>query len=1292
VVDEPVRLDLTEAFNQIKDLTTAITVAAKMGAEDAAALLERELGDVKASVSVDLADPQELTALISNAVEASREEVSVGLADPDSITNLIVGAVDEADTDIDVDVANLDDITSSIEGAVGAADTGAAASAAEDTNALADSLGKVKDAAPAAGASLGHVGSVATIYSGLASAATGSTSGLANVLNGMGPVGAVASAALGATVGVLGAAATQAAEAEAANRRLTQTLGEYRDVVETINVGTLNKDLSELALQLGSDDDAIRASIANFAVLAKSSGATREEIANTSEQLIALAANAVALDPSLGSVADVVDQLPAAMARGGRALARYNIDVSDADLASEALAQGITKPIDEMTLFEKTALRTSAAAKQIGDDIGDNIAKGSDLAIVKLRSLKQSVSEALESAGGGILDTFVQGAEAAAPALSALVGAIGQIGVAVGAALGPAAIQVLHILANSFKSIGDVVGALTPLLALLGVVAGEILKVFALLTDQIALLVEWLSERLTQAFTFLARQAVRALDPLVSAINSMIDAFNRIPFVGNIPKIDTSALDGLKDDLNGVKDAADGAAGSVTAADEAFVGVEQIPTWQARAADLQALDDAAIALNATLLQNRGIVDEAFFAIQDLGDKAPQVIFDLVDAFERGSLSQKEFKDKADELGISVEALTAIEKRARSEADGFGKKVAEAVGTVEDATKDLSDKGKAHISDFVNDLQTKAFQAAAFANSIQTLIERGATSTAQHLLEAGQDAAGAAAEAAIASDQNLATIEQTNRDVDTAFAGAQTAITQHTDDIVSGLSDAQKAYDTKVKELVAHDQAARGEVTGGIARDLRAAQIDAYLEAVAVGKSISDGIAQGIRDNSEVGLAIEATIDGAMLTAQSAIQSGSPSRLFALEVGIPISEGIAQGILDARDAPQSAIEKVIDMMTKDVQGQISDLFDAISAGREAIDAQRDLREAEQHVTDLTNEQIGLKRQIAVARKEVDDAIAQGAVITAREQQNIERAIRNLADIREQLDFQTTTGPQQLDQAKRELALQAQALDEIHGKIAEAKAGVALGTVDKETQQDLEKQAQEQERNVQDLQRTVDDLTRKLEDQKVTTNDLLVAEEDLGKAQQDAVAPAENLADAQRKLNDLLERQTEIGPELEQATRDVEDAQLHLVQAFYDAAEAGEAFYQNGHYATDILNDIATQAGLAYGTLDALIGKYAEFTHGVAGQLGGAGGGTTPFPGSVDLGFTTQSGARYVTPQDALAIMNFFRGQGGQGGATYGDFAAQYGTNAANVAFHIYQAPDPAATASAIGARLGLAAVR
>lgn len=247
--------------------------------------------------------------------------------------------------------------------------------ATESTSALGD----------AATGALGGMG-------GLGGAAGGAASGL----------GATAAAGAGAAAGLF-TFAQAAIDAESASQRFELVTGGLGDSVQSIDVGGLSGDIGELALRLGSSDEAMLNATASFVTFAQSTGAGNDEIIAASDNINALALRAVALNPGLGDAGAVAERMTNALARGGRATTQFGIGLTSAEINARAMADTGKENVSELTQFEKAAAGAEIAVERLGNTMGEDFAAGSQNARTEWNRMTEQLGEAAETTGGVML-------------------------------------------------------------------------------------------------------------------------------------------------------------------------------------------------------------------------------------------------------------------------------------------------------------------------------------------------------------------------------------------------------------------------------------------------------------------------------------------------------------------------------------------------------------------------------------------------------------------------------------------------------------------------------------------------------------------------------------------------------------------------------------------------------------------------------------------------------------------------------------------------------------------------
>ena len=367
-------------------------------------------------------------AQLSQAAQGFKVQLAEALTalsvtvDVSGVSDTISGAVESADSTVVVE-GEAEAVTGSIDDAVGSADStvlidGDAEPALAAIEGLSGESVEVTVDADTAAAQA-QIDELAGSVEGLGAQAQESSVGVDDLGGAAGGLGgrvngaAVGAAALAAGVVTLFNAAT---DAEGSLQSFNLRTGEFAAQVRLIDVGGLNEDLGVLALRLGSSDEAAQDAAARIFELGTASGVAAPEVAETTNQIIALAARAVALNPTLGDVGAVAETMTGALARGGRTTAAFGIALTAADIEARALADTGKATAAELTIYEKSAAGAALASEQFGTAIADDVNAGAANAQIQVRSLGERFGELTETIGApivkpgiAILGVFVDG-------------------------------------------------------------------------------------------------------------------------------------------------------------------------------------------------------------------------------------------------------------------------------------------------------------------------------------------------------------------------------------------------------------------------------------------------------------------------------------------------------------------------------------------------------------------------------------------------------------------------------------------------------------------------------------------------------------------------------------------------------------------------------------------------------------------------------------------------------------------------------------------------------------------
>lgn len=150
------------------------------------------------------------------------------------------------------------------------------------------------------------------------------------------------------------------------------------DMIETTNLfnvalgdtSTATREVvSEMSTLFGLDQTNLENSVGTYALLARSMGMTTDQASTLSFNMAKLATDYASLTNV--PVAQAMADLKSGLVGQSETVYKYGLDVTEAGIKSEALAEGITKSVRNMTQGEKMALRYNAMLRQSSLTQGD---------------------------------------------------------------------------------------------------------------------------------------------------------------------------------------------------------------------------------------------------------------------------------------------------------------------------------------------------------------------------------------------------------------------------------------------------------------------------------------------------------------------------------------------------------------------------------------------------------------------------------------------------------------------------------------------------------------------------------------------------------------------------------------------------------------------------------------------------------------------------------------------------------------------------------------------------------
>lgn len=408
-------LNLEAALSALSELDDSLARTAENFASELSDAIQSVLGEADSITASVIVDPD--VSAVEPAIDEAIGSAQLSLpleADTSPAEAAITGLVAAADGE--TAVISVDADTSGAE---------------ESLAGLDDSLGSTSTAARSAGGEMRGAGEAVGAVSGAAALARGEVGGLGEVTTGLGigSVGAVAGvAALGASVFEL---ASKGIEATSAEQRFNAIVGDTADQVEKVHVGSLTANLDELGIQFGSTDAEMKNSVASLFQFSQAGGASANQSAEFSNQIVALAARAVSLNPALGNVSDVAQSLGTRIARGGRFAASFGLSLTAAEINAKALGNTGKTTASDLTIQEKATAAAQIATDRYGSSLGEVVAKGAKNAANEQKAFTAELNQSLEELGKPLVAPLFEAIRAAIPDVIAIARPLAEIGVSI---------------------------------------------------------------------------------------------------------------------------------------------------------------------------------------------------------------------------------------------------------------------------------------------------------------------------------------------------------------------------------------------------------------------------------------------------------------------------------------------------------------------------------------------------------------------------------------------------------------------------------------------------------------------------------------------------------------------------------------------------------------------------------------------------------------------------------------------------------------------------------------------
>ena len=918
------------------------------------------------------ANTEDVTPAVDSAIEAANSVVPVE-ADAATITESIDAALAAADTVVPVD-ADTSEAQAAIDALSGTTvDVDVQAQGLEE---LAPQLDAVASSGHAAAEGAHEAGGAFEGLGILGGVAAGETGALKEGLTAIGPAGAIAAGAIGAVAIIGHELVTNAIDARSAQERYNLVLGEFGEVVEHIDIGGLNEDLSTLSTRLGSTGVEVENAAAKIFQIGKSSGEAGPQIAETTKEVLALAARAVALNPALGNVGSTAERLFNGLSRGGRFAANFGLALTSADINARALADTGKAVAADLTIYEKSAAGAAIATERLGSSLSTDINAGAQNVAIQFAAIKAKFEEALETFGQPLLDPLLAAITKAEPSIEKLAESFAKVlppVIEIGAALADSLAPAIEGVVPVAEAIGSALGVVADVLnAIPGPVRTAVAS-FVILNVVLKSLAA--SSLISAASGFSGLSGVMAGLPaaVLPAAAALAATAGTLAFLKSQAKETDEAVSGFLDDVvskaqnagdieqlvglldqvhtkaQAERDAAaknrGGFLGDLTTRgetrgfDEAAAGLESIDTNGRRlvetARNLQREFGLSSAAALSLARGGEAAIEAFkkqddVIVQLTADQAAAArsTSEFWLAAQTGALSAVEIADQAAASGATFEDLATSVEKARKPIVDFATSVSDALPGVSSAFNDLGANEGLH--KFLENAQKDVAAAAAFISNLDTLIARGATnlaSTFESLATTDPTkAARLAAEAVKESTKDLGVDEGKAAGLNFQEGFVALATQGVTDKLHGGLelefAKTQAEIGTRLLNLPGQVEA-EGTISGkgiignvivAVRETLDAFSGTAHDKGVEIGEQLAAGVGAGLTSGGgKIETEAQKFADRVDTILRRVFVIQSPSQL-TQEIGQLVAAGFYMGLADTTGA-EAAVKPILDVVKK-----------------------------------------------------------------------------------------------------------------------------------------------------------------------------------------------------------------------------------------------------------------------------------------------------------------------------------------------------------------------------------------
>lgn len=364
-------------------LTSAVTDALSKAAGDAPVVVQADTAALTAEIQ-QAVSAIPTTTTVSVDADTTTAQQTIGALDGQTITETVevdttaaAAAIDELAQKV-ADLASAGGQTTEIIPPSTVPDLDAAGTSAKGAKESFDALGSSVDALSIGAAGLD--GNVKPLFATLGEAG-------------------VAAGALAAATKILTGDAVDAASAEQRLELAAKNLGVTLDQVTNLSVGGLDQSLKDISLTVGTSLSQLKGAEATFLTLGQNAGFTSAQTTDFAASLSILAERSVALNPNLGSVADVMTRLNQAFSTGRQLPADYQIAMIPLVDINARATEIFGKQADELNRTERAYAAAQLQIEKLGPALQSNVEEGAQNVIFTFRNLQEQLTQAFQAIG-----------------------------------------------------------------------------------------------------------------------------------------------------------------------------------------------------------------------------------------------------------------------------------------------------------------------------------------------------------------------------------------------------------------------------------------------------------------------------------------------------------------------------------------------------------------------------------------------------------------------------------------------------------------------------------------------------------------------------------------------------------------------------------------------------------------------------------------------------------------------------------------------------------------------------